>query len=283
MVTKGVESLFVNVVEFELKRKPKGSQKEIEVYSCVVFGKESFHYRNTGEEFDRPIKKGYKIMLHHSYRQDGKIKKLSLCAARIKYSDVLDGYYPELWKLEEKLIDKGFPYESLEQVEAMLYEKIDEIWNKIEEEVKTTEEYQWIQKRNKIIKEHRQRESEFNKKYGGDYYKYFYDVFGVLRKPIELEQFKRDEEEKKRQQEQYTRNSWEQAQNHYKNYGGFNGYQSLGVSGGSFNSEEAEMIRSIISAGFKQMSKKLHPDLGGDEDQMKLLNAVKEKLDSLYA
>lgn len=272
--------MFVNVVEFELKRKSKGSKKEIEVYSCVAFGRESFHYRYAGEEFDRPIKKGYKIMLHHSYRQDGKIKKLSLCVARIKYSDVLDNYYPDLWNLEKNLIEKGFPYESLEEVEAMIYKKIDEIWNKIEEEVKITEEYQWIQKRDKIIKEHKQRESEFNKKYDGDYYNYFYDVFGVLRKPEDLEKFKRDVEDKKRQQEEYARKSWEQAQNNYKNHG-FN-YQSLGVSGGSFNSDETEMVRSIISAGFKQMSKKLHPDLGGDEDQMKLLNVVKEKLDSFY-
>ena len=42
------------------------------------------------------------------------------------------------------------------------------------------------------------------------------------------------------------------------------------------------MIRALIAAGFKQMSKKLHPDLGGDERKMKLLNNVKDKLDALY-
>lgn len=258
--------MFVSVVEIEVKKPSQGKPKGIEDCIWKMGNKEIFTYMDSEDRFERPIRKVYKFMLHHSYREGGKTKKISLLADKIRYYDVMDGYYPELWKLEERLQAKNFPYTNIEDVQNMLYAKIDEVWDHITSEIEETEEYKWIQKRNEILKTHREREANFNKTYGGDNYKYFYDVFGNLRKPDELEQFK---------QQKINENG-----GHNGGYGNYN--SSRVTSGGSFTSEENEMIRALIAAGFKQMSKKLHPDLGGDERKMKLLNNVKDKLDALY-
>lgn len=274
--------MFVSVVEIEVKKLSQGKPKGIEECIWKMGNKEIFTYMDSEDRFERPIRKVYKFMLHHSYREGGKTKKISLLADKIRYYDVMDGYYPELWKLEERLQAKNFPYTNIEDVQNMLYAKIDEVWYRIKAEIEETEEYKWIQKRAEILKTHREREANFNKTYGGDNYKYFYDVFGNLRKPDELEQFK----QQKINEEEYARKSYENSRGYYNNSGyngGYSNYNSAGsVSNGNFNSEENEMIRALIASGFKQMSKKLHPDLGGDENKMKLLNNVKDKLDSLY-
>lgn len=270
--------MFVSVVEVELKKPSKGKPKRIEDSVWNFGGKEIFSYTESEERFERPIKKMYKFMLHHSYREGGKTKKISVLADKIRYYDVLDGYYPELWNLEEKLKAKNFPYANIEDVQNMLYAKIDEVWDRIKAEVEETEEYKWIKKRDEILKTHREREATFNRAYGGDNYKYFYDVFGNLRKPDELEQFK----QQKKNEEEYARKSYENSQN-YRDNGGYSNYNSFGFeSSSSFSAEENEMIRALIADGYKRLSKKLHPDLGGDEAKMKMLNGIKEKLDALY-
>lgn len=49
--------------------------------------------------------------------------------------------------------------------------------------------------------------------------------------------------------------------------------------------EEASlsMIQQVIRSGYRELSKKFHPDVGGNERDMKKLNAAKEKLDELLA
>lgn len=42
-----------------------------------------------------------------------------------------------------------------------------------------------------------------------------------------------------------------------------------------------EMVMSIIKSGFRELSKKLHPDVGGTDEQMKKLNSAHEYLKRL--
>ncbi len=65
----------------EVRRKkpdPYGEYKEIEVYknSWTVEGKPpTWSWRYTGGRYERPHLEAYKITLHQSYREDGKVKK----------------------------------------------------------------------------------------------------------------------------------------------------------------------------------------------------------------
>jgi hypothetical protein len=43
-------------------------------------------------------------------------------------------------------------------------------------------------------------------------------------------------------------------------------------------SEECKVATRLIDTGFKEMAKKLHPDLGGSQDEMTRLNEVRRRL-----
>ncbi len=42
--------------------------------------------------------------------------------------------------------------------------------------------------------------------------------------------------------------------------------------------EEDELFQELLKAGFTKLAKKYHPDVNGDAEKMKLLNALKEKI-----
>jgi curved DNA-binding protein CbpA len=42
--------------------------------------------------------------------------------------------------------------------------------------------------------------------------------------------------------------------------------------------EEGELFQEILKAGFTKLAKKYHPDVNGDNEKMKLLNTLKEKI-----
>lgn len=45
-------------------------------------------------------------------------------------------------------------------------------------------------------------------------------------------------------------------------------------------SEESELFKEVLKAGFTKLAKKYHPDVNGDNEKMQLLNILKEKLQS---
>ena len=42
--------------------------------------------------------------------------------------------------------------------------------------------------------------------------------------------------------------------------------------------EESELFKEVLKIGFSKLAKKYHPDVNGDNDKMKLLNSLKEKI-----
>lgn len=285
--------MYVYIQEVKTKTPSKGSRKGIEVTrrERMINGEKKWVYgfEDSKERFERPIKPKYKVMVAHSYREGNKVKKLSVSLGQFGYYDQFDGYPFECWGVEKKLKEKGIPFEG--DVEFLVYEKVKAIEEKIMEEIKQTEEYVVREQLNAIEDDYFEACTKFRQDYGESCYDCFYDVFGKLREPVLFEIYKqearkrKEERDKQRlEQEEYERRSREEA---YKRWfgGGYSGYQNQqNVCGDAsdFSQEEIEMIQGIISAGFKKMATKYHPDRGGTDEQMKMLNNINDKLKAIY-
>lgn len=288
--------MYVYIQEIKTKTPVMGSHKRLEVTreERLINGEPKwvYGYKKSEERFERPIKLKYKVMVAHSYRDGDKVKKLSVSLGQFNYYDLLDGYPFECWGIEKRLKEKGIPYEG--DVESLVYEKVNAIEDRILEELKQTEEYRIKEQIKDIELAYLDAKYDFKEQYGEDCYDFFYDVFGKLREPVLFEIYKQEagkrqaeRERQRKEQEEYERRSREEA---YRRFfgGGYSGYQeqqaqqNVGESYGNFSPEELELVRGIISAGYKKMAIKLHPDRGGDEKQMKVLNNIKDKLEALY-
>lgn len=285
--------MYIYIQEIKTKTPVVGSHKRLEVIreERLINGEPKwvYGYKKSEERFERPIKLKYKVMAAHSYRDGNKVKKLSVSLGQFNYYDLLDGYPFECWGVEKRLKEKGIPYEG--DVESLVYEKVNTIEDRILEELKQTEEYRTKEQIKDIELAYTDAKYDFKEQYGEDCYDCFYDVFGKLREPVLFEIYKQEagkrqaeRERQRKEQEEYERRSREEA---YRRFfgGGYSGYQEqqdVGVSHSNFSQEELEIVRGIISAGYKKMAIKLHPDRGGDEKQMKLLNNIKDKLESIY-
>ena len=74
--------MFCVIQEIETKKPNKnGYPKELisEFMQCTIMGEDCSHYyHHYGyERFERPIKKAYRISIHESYRENGKVRKIS--------------------------------------------------------------------------------------------------------------------------------------------------------------------------------------------------------------
>ena len=67
--------MYCVIQEIERKTVSTGEPKELEVYTWTCNGETIYSYRSSEERFERTIKKAYKISLHQSYRENGKVKK----------------------------------------------------------------------------------------------------------------------------------------------------------------------------------------------------------------
>ena len=71
--------MFCVIQEVEVKTVPAGEPKGFVVDETKItwdgegYTKYSYHYAS--ERFERPIRKSYRISVHESYRENGKVKK----------------------------------------------------------------------------------------------------------------------------------------------------------------------------------------------------------------
>lgn len=271
--------MYVYIQEVKTKTPSKGSRKGIEVTrrERVVNGvkRTVYGFEDSKSRFERPIKPKYKVMVAHSYREGGKVKKLSVSLGQFSYYDLLDGERFECWKVEDKLKEKGIPYD--DDVESLVYEKVKIIEDKILKELKVTEEFQTYKKLNLIEENYYKERCNFRDRYGEDLYDCFYDVFGNIKEFKSLQEYKKEFQKRKEEQEAYERRSREE---YFERW--FNSHTSTSDSPSNFSDEETELIREIISAGFKKVATKYHPDRGGTDEQMKMLNNVNDKLKGIY-
>ncbi|MDU4724849.1 hypothetical protein [Clostridium sp.] len=265
--------MYCVIQEVELKKENiYGEYKELEAYytSWVIDGVEGgiYGYRYAGDRFKRPIKKAYKISIHKSYRENGKVKKKQWVICTMRYyaiASTCGSWIGDYCNLDKKCEVIGITEDELCK---LVYEKLDPLVEKIEKEYQQTEEYKTHEKHRKIIDKYLEDKSKFEKIYGSNSYDKCYDVFGTLRNSELLESIKRQYESTK----EYQRSYYENFNSNYNSYNSYGGYSNNKQS--NHNEEDKDKYKKI----YKTLAKAYHPDIVKDDgEMMKIVNQLKEE------
>ncbi|MTK13902.1 MAG: hypothetical protein F8N39_18125 [Clostridiaceae bacterium] len=251
------------------KTNPYGAAKELlaKETTWVIDGTpgRSYYYAYSDERFERPIKDAYKISIHKSYRENGKIKKKQWVICTMGYYDLIDswpGDHVIRSELENKLSEMGLTEDELWDI---VYKKLNPIEEAIIKEFEVTEEYKTKKKHDEITTIYAAKKAQFEEKYGKDKYDYCYDVFGLLRNEEYLKQLEQNYEA----QQKYKSSYYENTYSNYNNYD-FSSYFKTKQS--TYTEEEKEYLKAI----YKADALKLHPDIKKDNGEgMKFLNKLK--------
>lgn len=274
--------MYCVIQEVPSKRTGSAEPKEIiaAAYSWTIQGEsgEKYYYRMSDEHFARPEKKSFRISIHRSYRENGKVRKQQVALCTIGYYDIVDfgGWYHDFicgGALEAKREALGIPEEELD---AMVCAKLDPVIERVWEDFRQTEEWKARQEHRAILEEYRRRKAAFAEKWetDADEYDYIYDVFGKLRNPEHLKKVKTDYKARR----EYEKQSRSYYRNQYSSYSG-NASGSTGSSYGTISSGNyTEQEKAILKQFYRELSKRFHPDSNPDRDtseHMKLLNQLK--------
>lgn len=226
--------MFCAVQELATKKENKnGYPKRLEVYSetqDLLYSNvgTTWKYRFSEERFERPVKKAYKITVHKSYREDGKVKAKQISICTLNYYDFVDGQVQsENVSAGIKKAAKGFrvAYKDMEQI---VLEKIHAVEQEVLEAFSQTEEYKTHKQHEQIIAEYEKRKKEFDEKYeytdGLNRYDICYNIFGELKNPKRLEEIELEYMAKQRRKrlkakyEQYEKELFEKKTSKNSNY-----------------------------------------------------------------
>ena len=273
--------MFCVIQEIETKKTDKcGYSKELKAeyiqMSIQVRDCSHWYYSYSIERFERPIKKAYRISIHNSYRDNGKVKKKQYVICTAKYYDIAAGFFC-LYDYGNSAIERVAAElnVSVESIYDSIESKLEPLIEKIKAEFSETEEFKTHEEHKKIVSLYNSNKEEFRKKYGvdpGEYDK-IYDVFGNLHNAEYLEQVK----ERRRFQKEYEekiRSYYKQNQSNYNYEDYFGGYSK------SFSSNYTEENKDTLKQFYRVLSKKFHPDANPDTDtskEMQLLNQLKEQ------
>ena len=275
------ESLYCVIQEVEKKRKNQnGYPKELKsgYMQMSIQGQDESHYWHTysSERFERSIKKAYRITIHESYRENGKVKKKQFGICTVDYYDLATDWFC-LYDWGSSKIETAA--KELNCSEEMIYDliekKLQPLQERIIEEFKQTEEYKTHEEHERITTLYAANKAQFNAKYNvsGNEYDKCYDVFGVLQKPEYLKKIEADYEARQR----YEKESRRYYEEYYNNY---NQHSSSGSYGNSLSNTHSEEDKDTLKQFYRVLSKKFHPDANPDTDtskQMQLLNQLKSE------
>lgn len=274
--------MFCVIQEIETKKPNKnGYSKELksEYMKMSCNGKDMSHYWYcfSAEKFERPIKKAYRISIHHSYRENGKIKKKQFVLCTVNYYDFAVGNF-SIYDYCDYKIQKTAEALSrnIDDIYQLVEERVNPLEEKIQEEFSKTEEYITHQEHDRITTIYAAKKAQFAHEYGvdGGEYDKCYDVFGELRNPEYLEKIKREYQQRKKFEEEYG--------SYYKNYYSNYNSNSSSYGGSCFNSASnnyTDNDKEILKQFYRTLSKKFHPDVNPDRDtsqEMKMLNQLKQ-------
>ena len=263
--------MFCVVQEVKLKNPDIiGNSKKIETYTYSFRDETIYAYRMSNEKFERNIKKAYKISIHKSYREKGKVKKKQWAICTIGYYEMLEYgcWINDYCNLEDKAKSIGITEDELCD---LIYDKLNLIEEKNKAEYQETEEYKTILKHKEIGKAYNEAKAAFKSKYGFDKYDYCYDVFGVLRNKDKLNEIIEEFELRKEYEEKSRRSYYENFKSNY-NYNKYSSYYK--DSSSNYNEDEKKLLKEA----FKLLAMKYHPDRGGDNEKMAMINNLKEKI-----
>lgn len=203
--------LFCVVQELPVKKQNKrGYPKRLEVYpetEMVLDRVETtwWRYRFSEECFERPIKKAYKVTVHKSYREGGKVKKIQAVIGTINYYDLAEGCIdPSKIAMGVQKAAKKLNV-SAESIAVLFVEKLQPFEEAIQKSFQQTEEYKTHKQYEQIIVEYEKNKKTFYEKFeikeSTDIYAQCYDVFGELKNPKELEHIQSMYEGRKRREQ----------------------------------------------------------------------------------
>ncbi|AYD39603.1 hypothetical protein D4Z93_03410 [Clostridium fermenticellae] len=257
---------------FNKKCNSLGEAKELKVdpFELSIDGvpqRIRYYYTYSEERFQRTHREAFKISIHESYREDGKVKKKQWVICTISYYDIVDGWSyigDHIVGLDDKLKDIGITEDELYN---MVYKKFDPIIAAVEKEYKGTDEYKAKKKHKRILDKYRESKNKFEKKYGQDTYDYCYDVFGVLRNKEYLKEL---QDAYKANEEFYS----SYYDNFKSNYSSNNSSSYFDTVQSNYTEDEKVKLKKI----YKVLALKFHPDMNnGDADMMKFVNKLKEE------
>ena len=125
--------MYCFIQEIEIKKVPAGEPKEIEVFESnwTMDGEPytSYGYRYSQECYERHVRKAYRISIHKSFRESGRVCKKQTVICTIGYYDIIDisswiGDYIIGSKWKDKVEALGLPEEELTD---MIYKKFQPI------------------------------------------------------------------------------------------------------------------------------------------------------------
>lgn len=268
--------MFCVIQKIENKKpNPYGEYKELEVitYNSYDSSKPKIYYGYTTstECFTRPIKTAYKISIHHSYREDGKVKKKQWVICTIGYYDLIEccpGDCIIQDELNKKLKEMDITEDELWD---MVYKKLNPIIDKITKEFEAGEEYKAKIEHKEILKKYFRIKKGFENRYGKDTYDYVGDVFVTVRNKEYYAKLKKAYKEQQEYKSSYHENTNSNYSNNDKDYD-FSGYASPKSS--TYTEDEKTKLKKI----YKTLALKFHPDEpDGDAEMMKLVNKLKDE------
>lgn len=223
--------MFCVVQEIELKKADKrGYAKELKSeYLPIIFnGEDIGHYWHFygDERFERSVKKAYRVSIHHSFRENGKVKKRQFVICTANYYDLATASFSLYdWcnsKIELAAEELSV---SVDEIYKLVEKKMEPLIDKIQGEFHETEEYKTHEKHEEITTVYAAKKVQFNQKYGlsGDEYDKIFDVFGECHRPEYLERIKADYEFRKKYEHESRKQSssyYEQFNSNYKGYSG---------------------------------------------------------------
>lgn len=261
--------MYCVIQEIERKTEDLGRPKELEVYSWNKGDKKFYSYRYSSERFIRPIKKAYKISIHKSYREDGKVKKKQYSITTMGYYDIYEFPLEDFAsrKIEDLARELGV---TEEYIYKLIYKKLDPLYEQIREEYEQTEEYKTSHKHSEIIRKYNETKREFDKKYGYDTYRQCYDIFGNLKNEERLNELKKQYREK----QEYQRSYHEYSKSSYSNYNK-RSYQVNSKS--NYNDTDKKILKKM----YKKLAMEFHPDRNNNSDEsqraMQIINNLKDE------
>ena len=201
-----------------------GHPKEllVETDTYTVDGDEITEYEHwySEERFERLILDAYKISIHHSYRENGKVKKKQWSICTMSYYDIMEYCVEDMIihsELEAKVVEMGI---SKGKLYKMIYDKLNPLEEAIRAEYEQTEEYKTHQQHLAILEAHRKARKEFETLYGKGTYSRIYDVYGTLRNEEYLnkliaekgtaEEIRKAQEQAQKANEEYRKRSEEE-------------------------------------------------------------------------
>ena len=266
--------MFCVIQEVKTHRHSVGKPKRIEVFKQEW--SQTYEWKYSDEKFERPLKPSYRISIHQSYRENGKVKKKQFVVCTAGYYEIAESefyifdecYANKIYEIAKKLsVDP-------EEIYDILDDKILSVERKVFEEYRQTEEYKTNEANQRIIDKYYDTKYRFSKKYGveQDEYKKCYDVFGNLLNLEHLEKIKQEYKQRK----EYKEKSRSYQENFYDNY--FD--DDFGYESSSYNYKRSDSDKEILKQFYRVLSKKFHPDANSNCDtseQMKLLNKLKNE------